>query len=83
MRCPGRREGICGEVRTGIWRRRLYPFVRRFNCTDVEAYHKSVDDGFKVTVDTPHLVPAECWNNLCYHVSFAPLYSPNPNPHIN
>jgi len=30
--------------------RRLYPFVRRFNCTDVEAYHKSVDDGFKVTV---------------------------------
>ena len=63
--------------------RRLYPFVRRFNCTDVEAYHKSVDDGFKVTVDTPHLVPAECWNNLCYRVSFAPLYSPNPNPHIN
>lgn len=62
---------------------RLYPFVRRFNCTEVEAYHKSVDDGFKVTVATPHLVPAHCWNALCYRVRFAPLYSPNPNPHIN
>jgi tetratricopeptide (TPR) repeat protein len=62
---------------------RLYPFVRRFNCTEVEAYHRSVDDGFKVTVATPHLVPAECWNYLCYKPSFAPLYCPNPNPHIN
>ena len=62
---------------------RLYPFVRRFNCTDIKAYHKSVDDGFKVTVATPHLVPAECWNYLCYRVSFAPLYAPNPNLHIN
>lgn len=62
---------------------RLYPFVRRFNCTDIEAYHKSVDDGFQVTVATPQLVPAECWNYLCYRVSFAPVYSPNPNPHIN
>jgi hypothetical protein len=62
---------------------RLYPFVRRFNCTDVGAYHKSVDDGFKVTVATPHLVPAECWNYLCYKVSFAPVYNPNPNPHVN
>jgi hypothetical protein len=62
---------------------RLYPFVRRFNCTDVEAYHKSVDDGFKVTVATPQLVPAECWNYLCYKVNFAPQYDPNPNPHVN
>ena len=62
---------------------RLYPFVRRFNCTDIEGYHKSVDDGFKVTVATPHLVPADCWNELCYKPRFAPLYSPNPNPHIN
>ncbi|SPE56472.1 conserved exported hypothetical protein [Verrucomicrobia bacterium] len=62
---------------------RLYPFVRRFNCTDVAAYHKSVDDAFKVTVATPHLVPAQCWNYLCYSVPFAPLYTPNPNPHIN
>ncbi len=62
---------------------RLYPFVRRFDCTDVESYHKSVDDGFKVTVATPQLVPAYCWNKLCYKVNFAPLYSPNPNPHIN
>ncbi len=62
---------------------RLYPFVQRFNCTDVESYHKSVDDGFKVTVAMPQLVPAECWNYLCYRVNFAPPYNPNPNPHIN
>src|SRR5581483_8752151 len=29
------------------------------------------------------LVPAECWNWLCYSVNFAPLYTPNPNPHVN
>ena len=62
---------------------RLYPFVSRFNCTDVETYHKSVDDGFKVTVATPQYVPAECWNYLCYKTWFAPPYTPNPNPHVN
>lgn len=62
---------------------RLYPFVRRFNCTDVQSYHRAVDDGFKVTVATPQLVPADCWNHLCYKVRFAPPYNPNPNPHIN
>jgi tetratricopeptide (TPR) repeat protein len=62
---------------------RLYPFVRRFNCTDEPSYHKSVDDGFKVTVATPQLVSSECWNYLCDQVSFAPWYKPNPNPHIN
>lgn len=62
---------------------RLYPFVRRFTCTDVAAYHKAVDDGFKVTVATPQLVPAECWNYLCYKVKFARKYDPNPNPHVN
>jgi tetratricopeptide (TPR) repeat protein len=70
----------CDQDFSGL---RLYPFVRRFNCTDIEAYHKAVDDGFQVTVATPHLVPAECWNYLCYRVSFAPAYNPNPNPHIN
>ena len=62
---------------------RLYPFVRRFNCTNEASYHRAVDDAFKVTVATPQLVPAECWNYLCYRTKFAPLYSPNPNPHIN
>jgi len=62
---------------------RLYPFVRRLVCTDVGSYHRSVDEGFKVTVATPQLVPAECWNWLCYKVNFAPWYNPNPNPHIN
>ena len=62
---------------------RLYPFVQRFNCTNVETYHKSVDDGFKVTVASPHLVSAGCWNQLCHQVSFAPLYPPDYDPHIN
>jgi len=69
-----------GQVFDGL---RLYPFVRRFTCTDVESYHQAVDESFKVTVATPQLVPAECWNYLCYKVSFAPPYNPNPNPHIN
>jgi hypothetical protein len=62
---------------------RLYPFVERFDCTDLDSYHKSEDDGFKVTVATPQLVPADCWNWLCYKVDFAPLYVPAPNPHVN
>lgn len=70
----------CDEEFSGL---RLYPFVERFDATDVNAYHKSVDDGFKVTMATPQLTPANCWNYLCYSVDFAPLYSPNPNPHVN
>lgn len=62
---------------------RLYPFVRRFNAVNEEEYHKSVDDGFKVTVATPQLVPPECWNYLCYELSPGVLYQPNPNPHVN
>jgi len=50
---------------------RLYPFVRRIDCTDVAAYHQSVDDGIKVTVAAPELVPAFCWNSLGSSVSFA------------
>jgi len=70
----------CDQRLNGL---RLYPFVRRFDCTDVQSYHQAVDDGFKVTIETPQLVPAECWNWLCYTVDFAPLYNPNPNPHVN
>lgn len=70
----------CEQMFDGL---RLYPFVRRFNCTDEASYHKAVDDAFKVTVATPQLVPAECWNYLCYSVNFAKRYEPNPNPHIN
>jgi tetratricopeptide (TPR) repeat protein len=70
----------CDQLLDGL---RLYPFVRRFNCTDVASYHKSVDDGFKVTVATPQLVPARCWNFLCYWFTPDEWYKPNPNPHIN
>jgi tetratricopeptide (TPR) repeat protein len=61
----------------------LYPFVRRFDCTDVDSFHKAVDDGFKLTVSMPQFVPATCWNYLCYDVPFAPRYVPVPNPHVN
>ncbi len=70
----------CNKAFGGL---RLYPFVERFNCTDVESYHKSVDDGFKVTVAAPQLTPAQCWDWLGYSVDFAPYYDPNPNPHVN
>lgn len=70
----------CGREFGGL---RLYPFVRRFNCTDVESYHKSVDDGLKVTAATPQLVPAQCWNYLWFRVSFAEWYHPNPNLRLN
>jgi tetratricopeptide (TPR) repeat protein len=62
---------------------RLYPFVRRFNCSDVRSYHKAVDDSFKVIVATPQLVPSRCWNQALTKVRFAPFYCPHPNPHIN
>ena len=62
---------------------RLYPFVQRFNCTDILSYHRSVDAGLAVTVATPHLISPEIWNYLCYTVPFAPLYTPRSNPHIN
>jgi hypothetical protein len=51
-------DGLLGGLR-------LYPFVRRFNCTNAASYHQAVDDGFKVTVATPQLTPARCWNYLC------------------
>lgn len=73
-------SGKCDELLSEL---RLYPFVRRFNCTDVKSYHSAVDDGMRVTVATPHLTPAECWNYLCYRVPFAQIYQPNSNPHIN
>jgi tetratricopeptide (TPR) repeat protein len=62
---------------------RLYPFVRRFDAVTVDQYHQSVDEGFKVTVATPQLVPAECWNYLCYDLESGKSYKPNPNPHVN
>lgn len=62
---------------------RLYPFVRRFNCADARSYRSAVDDGLRVTAETPHLTPVACWNSLSTPVSFAPLYQPGPHPHIN
>jgi hypothetical protein len=70
----------CEQRFGGLW---MYAFVRRFNCTDVKSYHRSVDEGMALTKSTPHLVSAECWNYLCYKPNFAELYLPNSNPHVN
>jgi hypothetical protein len=70
----------CDKIFGGL---RLYPFVRLFNCTDSASYHSAVDDAFKITVATPQLTPAMCWNHLCYYGPNKELYTPNPNPHIN
>jgi len=70
----------CDQAFSGL---RLYPFVRRFNATDAKSYRKSVDDAFPVTVATPHLVSPGIWNYLCYTVSFAPLYQPNPHSAVS
>ena len=70
----------CDEVFSGL---RLYPFVRRFNCLKEHDYQTSIDDGLRVTQETPQLVPVECWNYMCFEVPFAAPYKPNPNPHIN
>jgi len=70
----------CGRI---FGQLRLYPFVRRFNAIEPAAYRQSIDEGFKVTVATPQLVPAECWDYLDYWLTPEEYYHPNPNPHIN
>ena len=62
---------------------RLYPFVRRFDSTETRYYHSAEDDALKVTQETPQLVPAVCWNYLCYKPDFTALYLPVANPHVN
>ncbi len=61
----------------------LYPFVRRFDCADADSYHRAVDEVFNITVKTPQLVSAKCWNYLWYTTPVASFYAPNDNPHIS
>jgi Tfp pilus assembly protein PilF len=70
----------CDQAFNGL---RLYPFVQRMNSTNVNSYHQSVDDGIKMTIATPQLVPTGCWNWLFHRTRFAPLYPPDYDPHIN
>jgi hypothetical protein len=70
----------CGKALEGL---RLYPLLRRFTCTDVAGYRLAEDDGIALTQESPQLVPAACWNNLCYSFRSAPRYIPTPNPHVN
>ena len=62
---------------------RLYPFVRRFNCTTAVEYHQAVDAGMPVTVASPHLVSPDLWNYLFNPPKFTARYSPSSNPHVN
>lgn len=62
---------------------RLYPLVRRQNATDVAYYKKAQDDSMALVRRSPHLVPAEAWNEICYEVPFGPIYIPPPHAFIN
>lgn len=62
---------------------RLYPFVRLMNSTELQSYRQSMADGFKVTVATPQLVPAGCWDWLFHQRNFAPPFPPDYDPHVN
>jgi hypothetical protein len=55
---------------------RLYPLVRRFNCTDAASYLNAVKDGEKVCSATPHLVSFRCWHHLIVPVAGAQAPSP-------
>jgi len=79
---PGQAKEFAGKCDQTFAFLRLSPFYRRFTCVDSAAYHRAVDDGFKVTVATPHLTPAECWDYLCFWGPSKELYKPNPNPHL-
>jgi hypothetical protein len=62
---------------------RLYPFVRRSNSTEEAYYHRAQDDEMQLVHRCPQYVPAEAWNEICYNVSFGPLYIPPPHAFIN
>jgi len=62
---------------------RLYPFVRRSDSTEEAYYHRAQDDEMRLVHRCPQYVPAEEWNEICYNVSFGPLYIPPPHAFIN
>ena len=62
---------------------RLYPFVRRMDSTDESYYRSAQDDEMRLVHRCPQYIPALVWNELCYNVSFAPLYIPPPHAFIN
>lgn len=66
-----------------FWGLRLYPFVRRQNSTAMDYYHKAQDEEMALVRRSPHLVPSEVWNDICYNVPFGPRYIPPPHGFIN
>lgn len=52
------------EVRGTFGGLRLYPFVRRLVCEEVEEYHAAADAGAAVTRETPQIVPVGAWTML-------------------
>jgi tetratricopeptide (TPR) repeat protein len=69
-------DKLCGGLR-------LYPFVRRQDATDSAYYRQAQDDSMALVRRSPHHVPAEVWNAVCYVVPFGPIYIPKPHAFIN
>jgi tetratricopeptide (TPR) repeat protein len=62
---------------------KFYPLVGRATCTDEQSYRTSVNAGWRITIETPHLVPPTAFNRLFQKSRVAPLYLPTSNPHVN
>ena len=70
----------CDQMLGGL---RLAPFLRRFLAENAEACHKAMDEGIKVTIATPQLVPSQCWSYATFALSRDDHYEANGNPHAN
>ena len=62
---------------------RLYPFVRLMNSIALETYRPAMAESSKLTVATPQLVPAGCWNWLFHQAKFAPPFPADYDPHVD
>lgn len=64
---------------------RLYPFVRRLHATETSYYRKAQEDSMKVVRTTPHLVPSEVWNQICYYPrkGVGAIFIPPPHAFVN
>ncbi len=56
---------------------RLYPFVHVLNATNMENVMGSIIDAGKITLTTPEIVPAECWNTFAGELTW---HKHNPLP---
>ena len=56
----------------------LYPFVRRLNASEEKDYRRAQQDAMNLLRRSPHLIPANAWNQLCYVVNYCNLWIPPP-----